>query len=218
LGTLFDAPTESEHSNTFGGAWRISLRLARKTLWGVVELKHALTSAMMHIIARPRVHISLADMGFASLRSFGGVGFSLDCEPTVVEFEPWRTVEIEGTDLVDTRAQLELSELVERLRAIREKVGFRAIIKSVPRQHIGLGSKTSLALSILAANAVNRLGLLAWHAQHDVFLSFFCVSETPYYSAWPTAEGRTVLETASNPDTADAIAYDDTSRSAANIP
>jgi beta-ribofuranosylaminobenzene 5'-phosphate synthase len=123
-----------------------------------MEFKHALASAMMHIIARPRIHIGLADMGFASLRSFGGVGFSLDCEPTVVEFEPSRTVEIEGTEVLDTRARLQLSEL-ERLRAVREKVGFRAIIKSVPRQHVGLGSKTSLALSILAgANAVNRLG------------------------------------------------------------
>ncbi len=124
-----------------------------------MEFKHALTSTMMHIIARPRIHISLADMGYASLRSFGGVGFSLDCEPTVVEFEPCRTVEIDGTGVLDTRAQLELSELVKRLRAVREKVGFRAIIKSVPRQHVGLGSKTALALSILAgANAVNHLG------------------------------------------------------------
>ena len=125
-----------------------------------MEFKHALTSTMMHIIARPRIHISLADMGYASLRSFGGVGFSLDCEPTVIEFEPCRTVEIDGTEVLDTRAQLELSELVKRLRAVREKfVGFRAIIKSVPRQHVGLGSKTSLALSIIAgANAVNDFG------------------------------------------------------------
>ena len=55
-----------------------------------MEFKHTLTATMMHIIARPRIHISLADMGYASLRSFGGVGFSLDCEPTVVEFEPYR--------------------------------------------------------------------------------------------------------------------------------
>jgi beta-ribofuranosylaminobenzene 5'-phosphate synthase len=124
-----------------------------------VELKHTVTSAMMHIIARPRIHISLADMGHASLRSFGGVGFSLDCEPTVVEFEPCGTIEIDGAEVLDVRAQLELSELIERLRAVREKVGFRANIKSVPRQHIGLGSKTSLALSIVAgANAVNHLG------------------------------------------------------------
>jgi beta-ribofuranosylaminobenzene 5'-phosphate synthase len=124
-----------------------------------MEFKHALTSTMIHIIARPRIHISLADMGYASLRSFGGVGFSLDCEPTVVEFEPCRDVKIDGTEVLDTRARLELSELVERLRTVREKVGFRAIIKSVPRQHVGLGSKTSLALSIIAgANAVNHLG------------------------------------------------------------
>ena len=98
-------------------------------------------------------------MGYASLRSFGGVGFSLDCEPTVVEFESCRTVEIDGTEVLDTRSHLALSELVERLRAVREKVGFRAIIKSVPRQHVGLGSKTSLVMSIIAgANAVNDLG------------------------------------------------------------
>jgi beta-ribofuranosylaminobenzene 5'-phosphate synthase len=124
-----------------------------------VEFKHTVTSTMMHIIAHPRIHIGLADMGYASLRSFGGVGFSLDCEPTVVEFESCRTVEIDGTEVLDTRSHLALSELVERLRAVREKVGFRAIIKSVPRQHVGLGSKTSLVMSIIAgANAVNDLG------------------------------------------------------------
>lgn len=124
-----------------------------------MEFKHALTSAMRHVIARPRVHIGLADMGHASLRSFGGVGFSLDCEPTIVEFEGCQTVEIGGAEALDTRAQLELLELIERLKSARKNVGFKATIRRAPRQHVGLGSKTSLALSIIAgANAINDLG------------------------------------------------------------
>ena len=79
-----------------------------------MEYKQAITSKMMHIIARPRIHIGLADMGHASLRSFGGVGFSLDCEPTIVEFEPSSDVEISGAEMLDPRAQLEISELIKR--------------------------------------------------------------------------------------------------------
>ncbi|WP_271594035.1 beta-ribofuranosylaminobenzene 5'-phosphate synthase family protein [Bradyrhizobium sp. CCBAU 65884] len=124
-----------------------------------MEFKHALTSTMKHVIARPRVHIGLADMGNASPRSFGGVGFSLDCEPTIIEFEKCQTVKIVGTEALDTRAQHEIFALTERLKSVRQGIGFNATIRSVPKQHVGLGSKTSLALSIIAgANAINELG------------------------------------------------------------
>lgn len=121
----------------------------------------------MYIVARSRIHISLADMGRVSLRAYGGIGFSIDFAPTIMEFEDCETVEIIGADALDLRAQEDLVRIVEKLKAIRDQVRFRATVKATPQQHVGLGSKTALTLSFIAgANAFCKLGLAEHEMQH----------------------------------------------------
>lgn len=116
------------------------------------RLSNAVT--MMHIIARPRLHISLADMGFVSLRSFGGVGFSIESPMTVFEFEHYDGVAINGIDQLDEEAKSAVNEIVRRMKHVGDRLAFRAVLKCSAPQHVGLGSKTSLALSLIAgANA-----------------------------------------------------------------
>jgi predicted sugar kinase len=55
----------------------------------------------MYIIARPRIHVSLADMGSASLPAFGGIGFSIEHPLTVFQFEPCDRMEIHGLEALD---------------------------------------------------------------------------------------------------------------------
>ena len=112
----------------------------------------------MRILAYPRIHVGLADMGHASLRAFGGVGFSIQYCPTLFRFERSDEVELLGTETLDAAAQHDLAVIADGLH--RSRGGFRATIESHARQHIGLGSKTSMILSLIAgANEFNKLGL-----------------------------------------------------------
>jgi predicted sugar kinase len=67
----------------------------------------------MHIVARPRIHVSLADMGFASLRAFGGIGFSIEQPLTIFQFEPCSGVEIHGLDVLDEEGNPSLSSATD---------------------------------------------------------------------------------------------------------
>jgi beta-ribofuranosylaminobenzene 5'-phosphate synthase len=130
-----------------------------------------LTFAMklMHIIARPRIHVSLADMGFASLRAFGGIGFAIEQPLTVFQFEQCTAPEIYGLEVLDEEGQADLIQVIERMRNDREELHFRAVLKAAPPQHVGFGSKTALALALIAG--VNAFGSIGWSAEQMQKLS-----------------------------------------------
>src|ERR1051325_320055 len=114
----------------------------------------------MRLIGYSRIHVGLADMGFASLRSFGGIGFAIDNSPSVIDFNFSNDFAIEGAESLDQPGQRDLRDILDRLRGIRGARPFRASILSHALQHHGFGSKTSLALSLIAgANELCRLGL-----------------------------------------------------------
>src|SRR5690349_3460625 len=114
----------------------------------------------MYIVARPRIHVSLADMGFASLRAFGGIGFSIEEPLTVIQLDECRGLKIEGFELLDEEARADLDQLIERIRNdLGQQLQFRASLKLAPPQHVGFGSKTTLSLALLAGlNALKSIG------------------------------------------------------------
>ncbi len=98
-------------------------------------------------------------MGYVSPRVFGGIGFSIEHPVTVFQIEQSDKVAIHGLDKLDREARDDLNHLVHRMKEVQGNTTFRVVLKSSPPQHVGFGSKTSLALALIAGvNAVNRLG------------------------------------------------------------
>jgi hypothetical protein len=84
--------------------------------------KLTVTTKLMHIIARPRIHVSLADMGFASLRAFGGIGFSIEQPLTAQAPVEWHALRLSGTEALAARASKKLRNdelLITNLAASR---------------------------------------------------------------------------------------------------
>jgi len=124
---------------------------------------------LMHIIARPRLHVSLADMGYASIRAFGGIGFSIEEPLTVFEFEHCRGIEVHGLEVLDDEGRADLTEVIERIRNDCRNLNFRAALKTAPPQHVGFGSKTALALALIAG--VKAFRSTGWSVEHMQNLS-----------------------------------------------
>jgi beta-ribofuranosylaminobenzene 5'-phosphate synthase len=104
----------------------------------------------MQLTAYPRIHVGLADMGFASQRAFGGVGFAINYSTTVTDFDFSEKFILSGTEQLDEVACLDLGRVLEHLQGIPGVRPFRANILRHAPQHVGFGSKTSLALSLIA--------------------------------------------------------------------
>ncbi|WP_409997728.1 beta-ribofuranosylaminobenzene 5'-phosphate synthase family protein [Bradyrhizobium sp. SZCCHNRI3043] len=108
----------------------------------------------LRITAHPRIHICLVDLAGISARSYCGVGFSLTGPVTRWLVEDSDRIQLIGTSSLDARALHDIDETICRLVA-RGAEGFTAELEKVPQQHIGLGTKTTLLLSLIAA--VDRL-------------------------------------------------------------
>jgi beta-ribofuranosylaminobenzene 5'-phosphate synthase len=106
------------------------------------------------IHARPRIHTGLIDLAGTSDRSFCGVGFSITGPPTTWHVEEAEDIRINGTAHLDRLALNDIEKVVASLRAMSPN-GFLATLESCPPQHVGLGAKTSLLLSLIAA--ISRL-------------------------------------------------------------
>lgn len=104
---------------------------------------------MAEVRAGSRIHMGLADMGFVSPRAFGGVGFIIDQPQTRLTAYPCKQLELVGFGSLDPRARDECERLCRKVLASGQ--GVRVTLESAPPQHVGLGSKTALKLSILAA-------------------------------------------------------------------
>jgi beta-ribofuranosylaminobenzene 5'-phosphate synthase len=125
--------------------------------------KLTVTTKLMRIITRPRIHVSLADMGFASLRAFGGIGFSIEQPLTVLQFEQCDRVEIEGLQVLDEEGRADLTQVIERIRNDQGELRFRAVLREAPPQHVGFGSKTALSLALIAG--VNAFRSIGWSVE-----------------------------------------------------
>jgi beta-ribofuranosylaminobenzene 5'-phosphate synthase len=114
----------------------------------------------MRLTAYPRIHIGLADMGFASQRAFGGVGFAIEHSTTIVDLVFNNEFLLSGVESLDELARFDLTCIMDRLQQISGVRPFHARIVRHAPQHCGFGSKTSLALSLIAgANHLCGMGL-----------------------------------------------------------
>lgn len=105
----------------------------------------------VRVRAASRIHISLADMGFASLRAFGGVGFMLDRVAADVELAPAAKNALVGADALDTACQGDLETLLHILAGAEGQHVQVRVCAHAP-QHVGLGTKTALKLAVIAAH------------------------------------------------------------------
>jgi beta-ribofuranosylaminobenzene 5'-phosphate synthase len=111
------------------------------------------------VIARPRIHMGLVDLAGVSARSFCGVGFSISGPSTSWHVENSEDISLSGISHLDDFALDDIRRIVEILRA-RGVGGFSATLETLPLQHIGLGTKTSLLLSLISAiNGLKGLNL-----------------------------------------------------------
>jgi beta-ribofuranosylaminobenzene 5'-phosphate synthase len=98
-----------------------------------------------------RIHISLADMGHATARTYGGIGFSIDTPCILWQIEHARKFTFHGLESLDCRAKSELMALSQKLRAQQNTPEFSASLLSCPPQHVGFGTKTALMLGFSVA-------------------------------------------------------------------
>jgi beta-ribofuranosylaminobenzene 5'-phosphate synthase len=113
----------------------------------------------VRVVAGSRIHISLADMGFASPRSFGGVGFMLDKPAADVELRHSASTLLIGAKDLDQACQAELAALLMSLTGDGGSP-VQVVINGHGLQHVGLGTKTSLKLAVIAGyNHLDRAEL-----------------------------------------------------------
>jgi beta-ribofuranosylaminobenzene 5'-phosphate synthase len=99
------------------------------------------------IIARPRIHMGLIDLAGVSSRIFCGVGFSISGPLTSWRIENSSETSLSGISSLDEIAADDIRRIIELLGA----GGFTATLETLPPQHIGLGTKTTLLLSLVVA-------------------------------------------------------------------
>lgn len=98
-------------------------------------------------------------MAGATTRAYGGSGFSLRAFPVVVEAHRSRRVSVEFGQDLDAAAQEQLRSIVRSL-VKRGDTRVSVVVRSMPPQHVGLGSKTTLLLAtITVVRAVQGVSL-----------------------------------------------------------
>jgi beta-ribofuranosylaminobenzene 5'-phosphate synthase len=106
------------------------------------------------VLARPRIHTGLVDLAGVSDRKFCGVGFSISGPSTTWRVEDATDVRLNGISHLDRPALTDIDRVVQVLKGLSVS-GFSATLESSPPQHVGLGTKTSLLLSLITA--IDRL-------------------------------------------------------------
>jgi beta-ribofuranosylaminobenzene 5'-phosphate synthase len=107
------------------------------------------------VSAPARLHFGLLDCGNTSLRVFGGAGASIDGFRTVVQAERSQGWKLNFPQHPPSdRLASDVAELLKHLK-LSGLASSDISIQSTPAEHMGLGSKTSLLLSIV--HAVNYL-------------------------------------------------------------
>lgn len=106
---------------------------------------------MLILRAYPRIHIGLIDLGSATHRRYGGIGFSLSEPATVVRATPSRRLSVIGLRKLDSAGRRDVLAALDRLKQRIGHVTLRLTIERIPPQHVGLGTKTTIVLALLAA-------------------------------------------------------------------
>jgi beta-ribofuranosylaminobenzene 5'-phosphate synthase len=108
--------------------------------------------------AYPRIHIGLIDLGSATGRRYGGLGFSLSRPAAVVHASHSQHFSLTGIEKLDSLGRRDVSAALARLKRRVGPLKIHLKLDSLPPQHVGLGTKTTVVLALLTA-AVNLLKL-----------------------------------------------------------
>jgi beta-ribofuranosylaminobenzene 5'-phosphate synthase len=104
--------------------------------------------------AYPRIHFTLVDLSGITHRRYGGSGFSLDVLPVEVESSFDKSNKLEIKNNIDERDENDVLTFLEKISKVLD-ARFAVKVLSLPPQHVGFGSKTSLLLAIgTACNAL----------------------------------------------------------------
>jgi beta-ribofuranosylaminobenzene 5'-phosphate synthase len=116
--------------------------------------------------AGPRLHCTLLDLGRATSRAYGGCGFMIDGPIITVSAEPSDSWSLASSVPIDDRSTLDLRLALDKLRELAPTQPVAITVHSIPPQHVGLGTKTSMMLSSFwAASTALRLSLTREHIQ-----------------------------------------------------
>lgn len=108
---------------------------------------------MLTLLAYPRIHMTLIDLGHATLRVNGGAGFAVQGLPLRISAQTSGRDRISMPEGFDHAAQDDLEMALARMRKVFEfPPTLISAVTSAP-QHIGLGTKTCAALGALQAVA-----------------------------------------------------------------
>jgi beta-ribofuranosylaminobenzene 5'-phosphate synthase len=91
------------------------------------------------------------DLGNTTFRKYGGAGFTLSGLPTEVAATCGRSIVVRDLCKLDDQSKKDLVSALQRLSDIAPLTKAQVIVRQLPPQHIGLGTKTSLLLGALMA-------------------------------------------------------------------
>jgi beta-ribofuranosylaminobenzene 5'-phosphate synthase len=103
------------------------------------------------IQAHPRLHMTLIDLGDATERKYGGAGVSLSQPVIQVIARPASRMLLSGMEQLDERGRLDAQAAIGRLARHAAIRPCELSLETLPPQHVGLGTKTSIVLSLLVA-------------------------------------------------------------------
>ncbi|MGW4903837.1 beta-ribofuranosylaminobenzene 5'-phosphate synthase family protein [Streptomyces albidoflavus] len=107
---------------------------------------------MSKVVAYPRLHLGLLDCGLSTSRRFGGLGFAVQGLPLTVSVRTDKSANsrprLTGLfESLDESARRDVEAVLCRLSQDVALPGLTLTLESVPPQHVGLGSKTTLLLA-----------------------------------------------------------------------
>lgn len=100
-------------------------------------------------------------MGNVTPRSYGGAGFTLSSPVTEIIATHGQRTSVRGLEKLDSTGRRDLVASLDRLSKLNPSQTARLIIKSIPTQHVGLGTKSSLLLGALAATTLVNEGIVS---------------------------------------------------------
>jgi beta-ribofuranosylaminobenzene 5'-phosphate synthase len=112
------------------------------------------------IVAASRLHAGLLDLGNATPRRYGGVGFMINRPGVTVTVSRSRSWDFTTQVPLDMRARHQMLGLLQRVARLTRRAAARVQVNSIGPQHVGLGTKTGLMLAALVA--LNRELDLGW--------------------------------------------------------
>ena len=110
----------------------------------------AISERVERFTAYPRLHFGLLDLSDVTQRRYGGVGVLLDGPCTQVSVTEADEFAVSGCDAVDNQTVADIHRLADRLQGQFGDLRAHVQLERVVPQHVGLGSKTSLMLAIVA--------------------------------------------------------------------